>query len=317
MQRIAHFISKNVLFDIAKGSTVTLALFTAYIVLVFAGPLTGIFAPFPVLYYALKNGRGVGGAIVLIVTLSLLLFSPSVAIFYLLQCGLFSLLLAEWLGRGKNAAGTITYTLAIILPVILLIALAYGLMSGTDINTLVVKGIDDAVIQTGEYYQKMGMEGEDLEVLQQGLKQVAAFLGKTYPSFLMVCLAAVAGFNLLLLRKLSWRIERQLNIGDFTGYKNPEKMVWVLILSGFALLINNDVVSSVALNLLVVSLSLYFIQGLSIAGHFFNRFKIHRLVRFIFYLLLILQPYLVAAVAAAGLFDLWCDFRTPKKKENL
>jgi uncharacterized protein YybS (DUF2232 family) len=103
----------------------------------------------------------------------------------------------------------------------------------------------------------------------------------------------------------------------FCRFKNPEKLVWVLIASGFALLAKNDLVTRAALNVLIVAIALYFVQGMAVAVHFFKKFQVSRFVRFIFYGLSFLQPYLMVLVAAVGLFDLWCDFRTPKKQENL
>jgi hypothetical protein len=41
------------------------------------------------------------------------------------------------------------------------------------------------------------------------------------------------------------------------------------------------------------------------------------IIRLIAGLLLIFQPFMVLAVAVLGVFDLWGDFRSPKKQENL
>jgi hypothetical protein len=40
-------------------------------------------------------------------------------------------------------------------------------------------------------------------------------------------------------------------------------------------------------------------------------------MRVFVWVMLLLQPYLAAVIAAIGIFDIWGDFRTPKKKENL
>jgi len=303
--------------DIAKGSAASLALFVAYILLVFAGPLAGVFAPFPVLYYTLKSGRGAGAAIIIIATLVLITISPAGALIYLLQCGLFSMLLAEFLSRGNGAAKSIAFTVAINLLVIAVLAISYVLLQGVDINSLVLKGINNAFIQTETYYSKSGLAGDELEVLRTGLKQAADIVGKAYPSLLTVTLVAIAGVNLLLLKKTIHRLPRRILIGDFGTFKNPDKLVWVLIVSGFALLVNNELVARSALNVLIVLISLYFVQGLSIVTHFLKRFQVPRFIAYIFFAVLVVQPYLTVVVAAAGLFDLWCDFRTPKKQENL
>jgi hypothetical protein len=49
-------------------------------------------------------------------------------------------------------------------------------------------------------------------------------------------------------------------------------------------------------------------------SHFFTRFAVPAVGRFMFYLFLLLQPYLFAGVAALGIFDIWGNFRAPKQQ---
>jgi hypothetical protein len=129
-----------------------------------------------------------------------------------------------------------------------------------------------------------------------------------------VGLGAVAGFNLLMLRKMAEKFDFQLSIGELKNFRNPDNLIWFVIVPGFALLLKNADVSMAALNLLVLVLSLYFMQGLAVTVHTFERLSVSRLVRTTFYVLLALQPYLAVALALFGIFDLWGNFRTPKQK---
>jgi len=314
---LKYLCSKSELSDIIKGSAATIVLFLAYVLLFFAGPLSGIFAPYPVLYYSLKSGKKVGIAIVVIATGILLVLNITSAIFYLLQCGIFALLLAEFLGRGIGVVKSIIYTLVINLLAVLTLTLGYGLFQGVDINGLIVKGIHSAVSQTEVYYQKSGLKGEDLEAIRQALAQAADFVSTTYPALIVIFLGAIAGLNLLLLKKNANRLPRQPFFDDFSRFRNPDQLIWVLIGAGFVLLINNALVTKTSLNILLVTLSLYFVQGLSITTYFFKRLPVPRFFRVLFYIMLAVQPYLMVVVAVFGVFDLWCDFRTPKKQENL
>lgn len=317
MPLLNFFRSKSALLDIIKGSAATIALFLAYVLLMFAGPLAGIFTPFPVVYYALKSGRSVGIAIVTIAVGILAVLNPVGALFYLFQCGVFALLLVEFLVKGKGVVKAITYTVAINLLAVLVFALIYSLWQEVDVNGLVMKGLHNAITQTETFYQKSGLKGEDLEVMRKGLEQAADFTGKTYPALLVVFLGCVAGLNLLLLKKIAYRIPRQLFFGDFAGFKNPDQLIWVLIVAGFALLMNDPLVTKTALNILIVTMSLYFLQGLSVTAYFFKRLPVPGFLRVLFYIMLVIQPYLTVAVAAFGIIDLWCNFRAPKKQKNL
>lgn len=304
--------------DVMKGSAVTLALFLAYISLPLVGILPGIVTPVAGVYYSLKSDRIAGIAIV-VATAALLAVAvdPATTAIYLMQCGVMTLALPEFLSRGKGGSRSIVYTVAINLVVISAVAAAYGILSGHNLHAQVIKGINSSITQSITLYEKAGIKGDELKTLQQAMQQAGILIGRIYPALVTVGLSIVAGLNLLLLRKLASRYSVSLVLGDFNRFKNPEQLIWVLIAAGFAMLVDSDVVTLAALNLLIVVVSLYFIQGMAVITQSFNRFIVPGFVRFIFYLLLAVQPFLALVVAVLGIFDLWGDFRTPKKKENL
>ena len=304
--------------DIVKGSAMTLALFMAYISLPVVGMIPGMVAAVPGIFYSLKSSRLVGIAIVIITGALLLpVAGPPTTVIYLLQCGIMTLALPYFLARHKGGARSIVYTVAINLAVILSVAISYGMVTGINLHGQVVKGISSSISQTLAIYEKTGVKGDDLKSLQQGMQQAGVLIRQTYPALLTVGLSIVAAVNLILIRKLASRFPVPLALGDFRKFKNPDQLVWVLIATGFAMLVDNDKITLSALNLLIVILSFYFIQGMAIVSHFFSRFAVPVFVRCIFYLMLALQPFIALALAALGIFDLWGDFRTPKKQENL
>jgi hypothetical protein len=182
---------------------------------------------------------------------------------------------------------------------------------------MILKGIDSSISQTIALYEKSDLKEGDLLALQQGMKQAGAVVGRIYPALVLVALGAIAGLNLQLLRRMAEKINRPLAVAELNAFRNPDHLIWFVIVSGFALLIKNADVVTAALNVLTVSLALYFAQGLAVALHLFDRFAIPRFIRITFYFLLALQPYLAVALAALGIFDLWGNFRTPKQQKNL
>ncbi|HYS44343.1 MAG TPA: YybS family protein [Geobacteraceae bacterium] len=315
------FPDKGTLLDLVKGSVATLTLFLAYIMLPLVGMLPGLFAPFPAIYYTLKRDRPIGTAIVAVSALVLALVADaSATLLYLLQCGVISLTLPVFLLRGKKGARSIAYTVAINLGVIVLLAGIYGASQGVNPHVQVLKEIQSSIAQVAPLYEKAGIKGEDLKSLQQNMEEAGRLIGRIYPALVVVSLAFIAGLNLLLLMKTAARLLEPSAIGDFVQFKNPEQLVWVLIVAGFAVLVPNPLATTAALNVLVVVIALYSVQGLAIIAHFFNRFAVPRFMRVVFYVVLALQPYLAIAVAALGIFDIWGDFRTPrppKQQENL
>jgi uncharacterized protein YybS (DUF2232 family) len=193
-------------------------------------------------------------------------------------------------------------------------AAIYWALQGVDPHEVILKGINSTISQTSSLYEKSGLTGEELQTLQQGIKETGALIARIYPAIVLIGLGAVAGLNLLVLRRLAARLGQTLPVGDLKKFRNPDHLIWFVIAAGFAFLFKNSDISTASLNLLVVTLSLYFLQGLAIILHFFDRFAVSRFVRVIFYVLLALQPYLALAAAVLGIFDLWGNFRTPKQQ---
>jgi uncharacterized protein YybS (DUF2232 family) len=83
------------------------------------------------------------------------------------------------------------------------------------------------------------------------------------------------------------------------------------------MLAGTPIVTTPALNILAIITVLYFLQGLAVIYTMIARQKMAGFLRVIVHLMLLLQPYLTGVVAIIGIFDLWGDFRAPRKQENL
>lgn len=303
--------------DVIKGSAATLLFFLTYAVFPLIGTPAGIIAPFPALFYTLKRGRTTGMVIVLVTVAVLALTEPTIAVLYLFQAGILSLLLAEFLRRGQGGARSIAGAVAGAAILVAGTAVLYGFASGVDLNGVLRAGIATSIAQTAALYQKGGFTPEELSAIREALQQSGVLIGTIYPALLVLLMVAFAGFNLSLVRKYAVRLPQPPELGRFSAYRTPDQLIWLVIASGFCLLLDHPVVFQASLNILIVTLGLYFIQGLAIIVTFFDRFAVSSLMRWIFYVLLAVQPYLAIGVTLFGLFDLWLNFRTPKAGENL
>jgi uncharacterized protein YybS (DUF2232 family) len=73
-------------------------------------------------------------------------------------------------------------------------------------------------------------------------------------------------------------------------------------------------VTTVAVNVLLVTGVCYFIQGLAIVAFFFHKSNVPRFLRSATYILIVFQQIYTLFVAALGLYDLCGDIRRLKKK---
>lgn len=304
------------LFDALKGGVLTLALFLAYITFPVIGLVAGIFAPLPAMYYYLRRGAVVGYLIVAITSSVLLIMGDSsIPLLYLLQSGLTGIMLPCFYLHSKGASRAIASTVGINFLLIVVLALAYGFWSGADLQGLLLKGINSSTEQAVAIYSKQGLSPEDLVLFTEGIKQAGSLIASIFPALVLIALTSITALNMAVIFRL--RTKRLLDIPEpeqLLSFRNPDLLVWVVIVAGFALLTPEPGISRVGLNLLVVCGFTYFIQGLAVVLAFFNRIAVPSLARIIFWLALAFQPYLALTVAILGLFDIWGDFRTPKQK---
>lgn len=302
----------------AIGTAGVFILFAAYMVIPPAGFIPGLLAPFPAIFFRLRHGRGTGVIITLgATTLLTAAFGVQAGAAFLLQCGVSALLLPEFLVRGYGAARTITWTTAVNMAAFALAALAFSLLSGSNIHLLAVKEINDSIAQTIAIYEKSGIKGDELDLIKRSMTMAAAIIIRIYPALLTLLLIIISGGNMALLKRLSARTGLDLKIGAFNNFRSHFFLVWVLIAAGFAMLAKSPIITTPALNLLVILTAVYFLQGLAVILTIIARQTYSGAMRVMLFLMLLFQPYLAALVTALGIFDLWGDFRTPRKQENL
>jgi uncharacterized protein YybS (DUF2232 family) len=304
--------------DVIKGSVATAALFLAFIFLPIFGLIPGLFTPAPAVFFSMKSGRWTGISVVLATSALLAVVSdPMTVLIYLLQAGVMSLVMPEFLIRLKGGARSVVYSVAVNLLLIMIAAGLYGYVTGAQLHAKITKGVEASIAQTGMLYQKAGIKGDELQALQDSMHQAGAIIVTVYPALITVLLGLLGCLNLFVLARIATRVRLPIYIGDFRKYRNPEPLVWLLIAAGFGTLAQQNLVYLAALNVLIVVCALYAVQGLAVIGHYFRKYAVPKFIRIISCLFLIFQPFMVLAVAALGIFDLWGDFRSPNKQENL
>jgi uncharacterized protein YybS (DUF2232 family) len=300
------------------GAAGTFALFAASFVIPPLGFFSGILAPFPVMYFRLRHGRVIAAVIILAaVTALTALFGVNAAAVYLLQCGVMALLVPELLLRGYGAARTIAWTTGVNVAFLAVAAVIFTQVGGQDLQQTLTGEISTSISRALALYEKSGVKGDDLSMVKQSMEMAAALLIRIYPSLVTILLGIMAGCNLALIRRPAFLMGYRFSLGEFKEFRLPEPLVWVLIVSGFALLAPSRIVTIPALNLLTVTTTLYFLQGLAVVLTILARQAFAGIMRVFLWVMLLLQPYLTAVIAAIGIFDIWGDFRIPKKKENL
>lgn len=170
--------------------------------------------------------------------------------------------------------------------------------------------VDRSLQQAQQFYEGLGPQS-DLAAAGEAAAALRVFARKALPGLMVagnvLAAAAVAALAMVL-------AARTVGTGSpaFT-WTLPEGMVWAFIAAAGGTLAPWDPWHRIGLNVLLVILGLYFLQGLSIAGFFFRRLDFPWYVRLLAVAIALVWPPLtllvVAGTIAVGLFDVWVAFR--------
>jgi uncharacterized protein YybS (DUF2232 family) len=300
------------------GVVGSFVLFAAYLAIPPLGIFSAILAPFPAAYNRVVHGR-ISSLIIIFGTTAAVsaLFGIFAGCLYLGMCFMISFLMPELLLHKISGSRALFWTTAANLVIFTAGFFAYSAFSGVNLQQIITAEVASSMKQAVAIYEKGGVSGDDLEVLKRSMTTAAELLQRLYPALVTAMLIVIAGFNLVLLKKTTINSAANLEIEDFSTFRNPELLVWVLIATGFSLLLPVSPITSPALNVLLIIIMMYFFQGMAVISTLITRHSVPTLVRVLLYAILIIQPYLLALIAGFGLFDLWGDFRTPKTQENL
>ncbi|MGH7823321.1 MAG: DUF2232 domain-containing protein, partial [Candidatus Binatia bacterium] len=158
-------------------------------------------------------------------------------------------------------------------------------------------------------YARAGLTPEVVRELREASVGIVDTVAHLAPALMMIAVAACVLVNLLLLR---WR-QRVLGeapvFGDLTRWKCRGELVWVLIASGYAMLLPAGPLQAWALNVFAVLLTVYFCQGLVIAQFYMRRWHSPVWVSGLIYVFILVEWLLATGVMLVGVFDQWADFR--------
>jgi len=287
-----------------------------YIVGQNAGPVaivTNFLIPLPIAYVTMAGGMTVGLFALIITSVTVLFLSaPAALLTYLLQFGIGSLLLPVFWNR-LTWDKAVVYTLGIVVSAIFLSGLAYCMYSGGSIQVLVDQYIQAEVDTAISLYRQIELPVEQFAELEKILVSMGRFARAAWPALLTCVGASVLLVTLLFLQKAASRF-RSFSDLPFSQWKLPDSLIWILICSGFVAFLLNGVPANIAVNLLVVLLPSYFLQGLAIVTYFFQKKAVPPFFRVFGYMLLTVMNPFPLVVTGVGIFDLWIDFRKPRVK---
>jgi len=280
--------------------------------------LVNLFTSLPAAALGMRIGPAWGAATVGLTALAVLATSGGLpAMLYLVQFGLPGALLPLLMTRGVHWDRAVFITLALMLTLGVMVLLGFATGSGQPplafVDAQIDREIDQAVSLMSEF---AGTEQspEDAAAFREVAASMGVFMHRAYPAMLVVVCAAL---QIVTVGLLALVVRPGVLPGPpFARWRSPELLIWVLIAAGFAVVFSSGALQTVAINLLVVLLPIYFLQGLAVVEHFLGRKGLSPVMRGLGYLVLLVVNPLPVIVTGVGVFDLWADFRKPRPNKD-
>lgn len=271
--------------------------------------LAGVLAPLPVLLAGYRLGER--AAVLLALTGALVVLAPKPGLEALWQnLGFLSLLLMGVLlivleRRSLSVPGALVVTVLILNGLALLILLGQALYQGVGLLALLdQKGAEIMA----SVHQVLGEGGVGPLIPGVPRDQAEAILRRLLPGLVVTNSALVAWVNVLLARQIGVIATGQQPDPPLYHWALPEWLIFGALGAGFMLLIPLAGLRYLGLNLLLILGFLYFSQGAAVMASWLIRLGLPRVLRFVGYALMFLNP-LFFLIIALGVLDLWFDFR--------
>lgn len=280
----------------------------------FVGPVVIVMTPLPIIFFFSQLGRSRGLtalAVAFIIVSGLLnLLGHRVNIAVMVMIGFTGVMLSEVLYRRYSLEKTFAIASLALFFCGVGFVLYSAFLSGVAPWQAVDLYIGGIISENLRLYEQLDISPDQIALIRENVTQITGFFTVIFPALALSGAVLTVWLNVLAARLLLRRHAREFpDFGDLTLWKAPERLVWLLIAAGGMMLVPVDVIDSVGLNILIVCCLIYLLQGLAIVGFFFKRKRVPLLFRWLFYLLLAVQQYMVILVIAFGLFDIWVDFR--------
>lgn len=279
------------------------------------GAALNLLTPIAAAYLSMRFGLRTGIIVVAVVSLLLLQLAPFYTLTaYLSLFGVGSLLLPFLLQQKQSWDRAVFISVAGAVVATVVIAIVAVLVSDGRFDQLVGRVIQSEVEQAMQIYRDAGFSESQLQELQEVVDGLATFIQQSFYGLFIAGVLAIQFLCLALLQRLK-KNYYQISGVPFTSWRLPAGLIWVLIASGFAMFAPIEQLALLGRNLLAVLLPLYFLQGLAVVSSYLQRKAYPPAIKGLVYALLFILNPLPLIITGVGVFDLWIDFRRPRKKD--
>ena len=300
----------------ARDVLIPYGIFLVIVLVAFVAPslgvIVGMLTPVPLILVYLQRGKITG--LITISTVGLALFflvGPELAIAFIVSYGLMAAAMAESTRLSFSFEKIVL--VSTLVPAVFTLVMLFAGLAGVEKSSM--EALEDTLAKAAEGYiqviEKSGETPENLKAVRKSVAETVPTAARVFPSFVLVSTLVGAVINFLTVRYLWLRFySRKYFEGmDVSRWMLPDVTVWVLIASVGSIFLGPEFSRVLGMNLTIVLLFLYFLQGLSVVTHILKKKSFPKWVWIIVFILIPLNPMFFGLVVGMGLFDIWVDFR--------
>ena len=298
------------------GILAPVIIFLGIIALTLAVPAVGlissIFLPTPIILIFLANGRRAGWISAgLLFFILLALAGPNQAVVFLGEFAVMAIIMAESIKADLPFEKCIAFSAMGAAVISLSLLLSVHVDGGKSASDFFQEQVKKSIEQTMESIEESVDEPADVKATLKFAEESSKKLALAYPAFLAVGTLLTAIINFFAVRFV-WRRfygATLFSSGEISKWVLPDQFVWPLIFSGLVTFFASGGLEVFGLNLLILILVVYFLQGMAVVIDLLNRKNAPVFLRVIIFVIVFTQPLFMGILIGMGVFDLWVDFR--------
>lgn len=282
-------------------------------------PILGTFAEFfcavPLAVLTARQGAGVGlSALVVTFILLSMLISPILAARLALSFGVCGVALGWSVKKNFGAVKIFLLTLIVASAAqVVTLALLIAVMDINIIDTQ-VDMVRESFTESFALYESMGVETERIREAKAQVEPAIQTMIYLMPTILMLTALINTVAVWLTAHWIFPKLQLKLpTLPAFAEWRFPSLFCYTAVIGGLGMYWGFTrgwtEIFETSLNLLVVSGIIGLVQGFSLLSAVFDRYKISKVMRRIFYVLIMLNMFFIQLVAITGLVDMLFDYR--------
>ncbi|MDP2105781.1 MAG: DUF2232 domain-containing protein, partial [Desulfobulbaceae bacterium] len=270
------------------------------------------FSSLPIIYFPIALGVDKGFRIIfhaMLISCGISLLAGTSALLLLSFCMMpTGFVVARSLNRRQPVLDAFSRGSVILGMTWLLAAILISGLNNVNLYHEVLKEIDAGLVMASVVYdQAPDIPLEVKAELQPAFARIRDVTPKIFPAVLAVMTIGTVWLNILL---GNWLLKKKGLTGwvDLTLWRLPEPLVWLFISAGVLLFVPGTM-NVIGLNLMIIMVTLYFMQGFEILNHLCLKWSVPNLIRLLIIFFLVIQAYGFILLALLGIADTWADFR--------